>query len=60
MALDEPDDDDIFFETGGISFVIHKDLYEASKPIWIDFVSTPEGEGFVIKSSLQCHSGCCS
>ncbi|MCX8022096.1 MAG: hypothetical protein N2745_04920 [Syntrophorhabdaceae bacterium] len=58
MALDEPTENDEIFHEKGIKFLIEKDLYEKAQPITVDFVQTPMGGGFTIKSELSKSSGC--
>jgi len=58
MALDEPTDNDQVYETGGFTFLIEKQLLEEAKPIKVDFISTPEGQGFVISSGAKKSSDC--
>jgi len=64
MALDEPGTEDEVFDEKGTKFVVDKDIYNQAKPINIDFVSTPQGDGFRINSSLSpaeggaCGSSC--
>lgn len=64
MALDEPVNTDEVFEEKGTKFIIDKDIYNQAKPINVDFVSTPQGSGFKINSSLSpaeggaCGSSC--
>ncbi len=60
MVLDEPGDDDSVFMEKGITFMISKTLYEQVKPIKVDYVNTPYGEGFHISSSLEEGCGSCS
>ncbi|HOP86364.1 MAG TPA: hypothetical protein PLM71_05345 [Syntrophorhabdaceae bacterium] len=61
MVLDEPKERDMKFVDGRITFIIDKDLFERVKPIYIDFVNSPNGDGFMIKSSLPpACGGCCS
>jgi len=58
MALDEPTDNDQVYETGGFTFLVEKQLLEEAKPIKVDFISTPEGQGFVISSGMKKSSDC--
>jgi Fe-S cluster assembly iron-binding protein IscA len=64
MALDEPKKEDEVFEEKGIKYIIDKDIYNQAKPINVDFVSTPQGSGFKLTSSLApadggaCGSSC--
>jgi iron-sulfur cluster assembly protein len=63
MALDEPGENDETFEAQGFTFLIEKPLLEQAKPIKIDYVITPQGEGFIISSAMkkasECGGGCC-
>ncbi len=59
MALDEPKTEDEIFEEKGTKFVIDKDLFVQAKPINVDFISTPNGAGFKLTSSLPAEGGCC-
>ncbi len=61
MALDDANTDaDEVISAGGTTFVIEKDLLNQVKPITIDFITTPEGAGFKLTSSLpQPQGGCC-
>ena len=52
MALDEPRDGDEAFHSGDFTFVVEKEFFEKIKPVSIDYVTTPMGEGFNISSSL--------
>ena len=58
MALDEPNDGDEVFEAEGLTFLMEKKLLEESKPVKVDYISTPEGEGFVISSGAKKESDC--
>ncbi|MDD5344650.1 MAG: hypothetical protein PHW12_09550 [Smithella sp.] len=64
MALDEPNNGDEVFEEKGTKFVVEKDIFNQAKPINVDFISTPQGDGFKINSSLSpaegsgCGSSC--
>ena len=59
LALDELRDNDESFEDRGLTFVVEKEFFEKIKPVTIDFVSTPEGEGFNIASNLPKPEGAC-
>jgi len=52
MALDEPKKEDEVFEEKGTKYIIDKDVYNQAKPINVDFVSTSQGSGFKLTSSL--------
>lgn len=62
ISLDEKTDEDETFEEGGFTFLIEKKLLDDAKPIKLDYIVTPQGEGFFISSSLQkatdCGGGC--
>jgi len=59
LALDGKRDDDESFEDRGITFVAEKAFFETIKPVSIDYVTTPMGEGFNITSSLPRAAGAC-
>jgi Fe-S cluster assembly iron-binding protein IscA len=52
LALDELRDGDESFDTGDLKFVVEKEFFEKIKPVSIDYVVAPQGEGFNISSSL--------
>ena len=58
MALDEPREADETFKKDGLTFIIYKEVLELAKPIAVDFVSTPQGSGFRLTSSLNAGSSC--
>jgi len=59
MALDEAQNEaDEVIQAGGTTFVIEKDLLNQVKPINIDFITTPQGAGFKLTSSLPEGDGC--
>jgi iron-sulfur cluster assembly protein len=59
MALDENRDEaDELIPVGSTMFVIEKDLLNRVKPINIDFITTPQGAGFKLTSSLPEGGGC--
>jgi Fe-S cluster assembly iron-binding protein IscA len=65
LALDELRDDDESFADRGLTFAVKKDFYEQIKPVTIDYVITPDGEGFNISSNLpksetSCGGSCSS
>jgi len=43
----------------GTKFIIEKDLFSQAKPINIDFITTPQGAGFKLTSSLSEAGGGC-
>ena len=59
MALDEPRNEDEVIQEMGTKFVIEKDLLNQSKPIHIDFITTPQGAGFKLTSNLSTEGGGC-
>ena len=46
------------FNHEGITYVIGKDLFERVKPIKVDYVNTPNGNGFFISSNLKAAKEC--
>jgi Fe-S cluster assembly iron-binding protein IscA len=64
MALDESTENDEVIENGGFTFLIEKKLLQEAKPITVDYVISPGGEGFVISSGMKkdsdCGGGCSS
>ena len=59
MALDENRSEaDELISAGGTTFVIEKELLNQVKPISIDFITTPQGAGFKLTSSLPEGQGC--
>lgn len=58
MALDEPTENDEVFENGGFTYLIEKKLLQEAQPIEMDYLVTPQGEGFSIKSSMKSDSDC--
>ncbi len=60
MALDEAATDDEVFDEQGITFLVNRPLFDEVKPVVVDFVSGPQGTGFILSSSLKsaCGSGC--
>jgi Fe-S cluster assembly iron-binding protein IscA len=62
MALDESNENDEVFENGGFTYLVEKKLLQDAKPIVVDYVISPGGEGFVISSGMKkasdCSSGC--
>lgn len=63
MALDEATENDESFDVGGHTFLVEKKLLDEAKPIRVDFITTPQGEGFIITSAMKakstCGGGCC-
>jgi len=59
MGLDETNTEaDEVISAGGTTFVIEKELLSQVKPINIDFITTPQGSGFKLTSSLPEGGGC--
>ncbi len=63
MALDEATDTDETFKAGEFTFLVEKQLLDEAKPIKVDYITTPQGEGFIISSGMKkpstCGGGCC-
>jgi hypothetical protein len=53
LALDELRDGDEEFHEQGITFLVTRDLFEQIKPVFVDFVETDRGSGFLVTSSLD-------
>lgn len=62
MAMDEVtgDDKDSVFEVEGLTFIIAKELLEEAKPVEVDYITTEQGEGFMINNNLKKEGGCSS
>ncbi len=62
MALDEPQENDEIFDDNGITYIINRQLFEQTKPIHVDFITTHMGSEFSISSNMSrnslCASGC--
>jgi len=58
MALDEFNDNDTVFELDGFTFIIATELLEQAQPIEVDYLVTPDGEGFTIDHGLRQKIGC--
>lgn len=59
MALDDANADaDEVISVGGTNFVVEKEFFNQVKPITIDFITTPQGAGFKLTSSLPEGRGC--
>jgi len=58
MALDDANENDEVFEDSGIKFLVNRELFELSKPIVVDYVTSRMGSGFKLTSSLDTGSGC--
>ena len=63
MALDKATENDEIFELDGHTFLVERQLLDQAKPIKVDYISTPQGEGFMISSGMKpttsCGGGCC-
>ncbi|MRR08085.1 MAG: hypothetical protein EG828_14390, partial [Deltaproteobacteria bacterium] len=53
ISLDEATPEDQVFEEDGFTFLIETKLLADAKPVKIDYIVTPTGEGFLITSSLM-------
>jgi len=53
IALDEPRKRDVILHDRGITYVIHKDLFEKARPILVDFAASKRGAGLKITSALK-------
>jgi iron-sulfur cluster assembly accessory protein len=59
MALDDANADaDEVISVGGTNFVVEKEFFNQVKPITIDFITTLQGAGFKLTSSLPEGRGC--
>jgi iron-sulfur cluster assembly protein len=58
LALDEPKESDEVYDRDGVAFVVDKKLLEEVQSITVDYVTTPQGEGFTIDSGLTDSNGC--
>jgi Fe-S cluster assembly iron-binding protein IscA len=58
LALDEQKDNDKIFDGSGLTFLVEDGLFERTKPLKIDYVSSPMGSGFSISSSMKPAAGC--
>ena len=58
IALDELTKNDTAFEIDGLTFIIAMDLLEQAKPIEVDYIIAPGGEGFHITHGLKNPGGC--
>jgi iron-sulfur cluster assembly protein len=58
MALDEQRDDDEVFDDRGLTYIVHKELFEQIKPLKVEYVNSPMGSGFSISSNAQTGAGC--
>lgn len=57
MALDESHDDDEVFTDRDVTYLVNKILFEQVKPVAIDYVQTPRGEGFKLSSKMDAAGG---
>jgi Fe-S cluster assembly iron-binding protein IscA len=53
MTLDEPQENDETFHDRGLTFLMDKQLFEQVKPVKIDYVHAPAGDGFSISANLS-------
>ncbi len=58
MALDESHDDDEVFTDRDVTYLVNKTLFEKVKPVAIDYLQTPRGEGFKLSSNMDTAEGC--
>lgn len=58
MSLDESNENDTLFEQDGFTFIIATELLEKAQPIEVDYLVTPDGEGFSIDHGLRQKNGC--
>jgi len=62
LSLDQAGENDQVFEESGFTFLVEKKLLDDAKPIKLDYIVTPQGEGFYISSALvkasDCGGGC--
>jgi len=54
LALDEPKEEDMVVEEGGINFVVDKQVQGMLPQITIDYQTTFSGEGFVVNGGSNC------
>ena len=52
LAPDTSRKDDEFFEDSGITYLINRRLFELTRPIYIDAVTTDTGSGFFITAHM--------
>ncbi len=58
MTLDESRNEDQVFAQDGVAFVIEKGLLGEVQPVTVDYIVTPDGEGFTITSGYTKEDGC--
>jgi Fe-S cluster assembly iron-binding protein IscA len=58
MALDESQEDDSVFTDRDVTYLVNTTLFEKVKPVAIDYIKTPRGEGFKLSSSMDAAGGC--
>lgn len=58
MALDESNDEDEIFTDRNVTYLVNKTLFEKVKPVAIDYIVTPRGEGFKLSSTMDAAGGC--
>lgn len=52
MALDERKENDVAFTEGGVEFLIDRGLLDKARYVKIDYVHSPMGSGYTLKSDL--------
>jgi iron-sulfur cluster assembly protein len=52
MEVDEPKENDRVFTEGGVTFLIDKTLLDKAKSVKIDYVHSPMGSGYTLKSEI--------
>jgi iron-sulfur cluster assembly protein len=52
MALDDQKENDLVFAQQGVTFLIDKGLLDEAKSVKIDYVHSPLGSGYTLKSNL--------
>ena len=62
LALDEPNEKEDTIQVNGIDLLISDDVKPAASANKIDYIESPEGEGFVIalkSGESGCGESCC-
>lgn len=54
MLLDEATDEDLQEEINGVNVAFEKSIYPQTTDLTLDFESTPQGEGLVMKGVSDC------
>ena len=52
MALDQQKENDRVFTEGGVTFLIENKLLDKAKSVRIDYVRSPMGSGYTLRSEL--------